>query len=338
MLARRERARDRCDNDGDELEPEGDGDRCFHGTGGGGDEPCEQRFRDCDDVQRQAPSLVGVRRFRDGALRPSQYDRRDAGVVQEYRNTCARLGAPSFSCTQNQQLQYGADTVQFPVLTTESCPSGRRSTIGNRVGVKSVSRVQIPDSPPVAYSAARLSGAPIHPTRRGGRVVECGGLENRLPGVPGYEGSNPSSSARWYTSPVPLGSRVFAVERRDCEPARARSGASGVSRWPRGAAARRSRADIPPPPSSSAFHSCALSVHFRALVLSGMGNGAHALEANLQVFAWCHIGFRKPQDWCQTKPRVVSERRVMLWLHGRGQERHRSHARNDARAARASWR
>ena len=31
--------------------------------------------------------------------------------------------------------------------------------------------------------------------RRGGRVVECGGLENRLAGIPGYEGSNPSSSA-----------------------------------------------------------------------------------------------------------------------------------------------
>ena len=30
----------------------------------------------------------------------------------------------------------------------ESCPSGRRSTIGNRVGAESVSRVQIPDSPP----------------------------------------------------------------------------------------------------------------------------------------------------------------------------------------------
>ena len=241
-------------------------------------------------------------------------------MAQECRNTRTRFGIASFSCIKNQQLQYEADTVQFPVLTTESCPSGRRSTIGNRVGVKSVSRVQIPDSPPVAYSAARLSGAPIHPTRRGGRVVECGGLENRLSGNPGYEGSNPSSSARWYTSPVPLGSRVFCCRAQGFEPA------------------GRGRADIPPPPSFSAFHSCALSVHFRALVLSGMGNGAHALEANLQVFAWCHIGFRKLQDWCQTKPRIVSERRVMLWLHGRGQERHRSHARNDARAARASWR
>ena len=32
--------------------------------------------------------------------------------------------------------------------------------------------------------------------RRGGRVVECGGLENRFTGNPGDEGSNPSSSAR----------------------------------------------------------------------------------------------------------------------------------------------
>jgi hypothetical protein len=32
-------------------------------------------------------------------------------------------------------------------------------------------------------------------SRRGGRVVECGGLENRLAGIPRYEGSNPSLSA-----------------------------------------------------------------------------------------------------------------------------------------------
>ena len=79
---------------------------------------------------------------------------------------------------------------------TESCPSGRRSTIGNRVGAKSVSRVQIPDSPP-ELSAARLPHGyvPFSLLRRSGRVVECGGLENRLSGNPGYEGSNPSSSA-----------------------------------------------------------------------------------------------------------------------------------------------
>ena len=44
---------------------------------------------------------------------------------------------------------------------TESCPSGRRSTIGNRVYAESVSWVQIPDSPP-ELSAASL-GAPRHP-------------------------------------------------------------------------------------------------------------------------------------------------------------------------------
>ena len=32
--------------------------------------------------------------------------------------------------------------------------------------------------------------------RRGGRVVECGGLENRLARNPGHGGSNPPSSAR----------------------------------------------------------------------------------------------------------------------------------------------
>src|SRR5664280_3896474 len=33
-------------------------------------------------------------------------------------------------------------------------------------------------------------------SRRGGRVVECGSLENCLGGIPSYEGSNPSLSAR----------------------------------------------------------------------------------------------------------------------------------------------
>ena len=103
----------------------------------------------------------------------------------------------SVRAAQNPSLHCRKDTVQFPVLNTESCPSGRRSTIGNRVGAKSVSRVQIPDSPPVAFLATRSpqGGASFHPMRRGGRVVECGGLENRLSGNPGYEGSNPSSSA-----------------------------------------------------------------------------------------------------------------------------------------------
>ena len=33
--------------------------------------------------------------------------------------------------------------------------------------------------------------------RRGGRVVECGGLENRYVGNPGVGGSNPPLSALW---------------------------------------------------------------------------------------------------------------------------------------------
>ncbi len=41
-----------------------------------------------------------------------------------------------------------------------------------------------------------------HPMRRGGRVVECGGLENRFTGIPGDEGSNPSSSARVKIQPT----------------------------------------------------------------------------------------------------------------------------------------
>ena len=40
-----------------------------------------------------------------------------------------------------------------------------------------------------------------HPMRRGGRVVECGGLENRFTRNPGNEGSNPSSSASNFPAP-----------------------------------------------------------------------------------------------------------------------------------------
>ena len=67
---------------------------------------------------------------------------------------------------QNPRLHCRKDTVQFPVLNTESCPSGRRSTIGNRVGAKSVSRVQIPDSPP------ELTVAPSGATSPFGGVAE----------------------------------------------------------------------------------------------------------------------------------------------------------------------
>ena len=49
-----------------------------------------------------------------------------------------------------------------------------------------------PLPPASLYSRSRLNGAT---SRRGGRVVECGGLENRLGGIPSYEGSNPSLSA-----------------------------------------------------------------------------------------------------------------------------------------------
>ncbi len=35
---------------------------------------------------------------------------------------------------------------------------------------------------------------------RDGRVVECGGLENRLASNPGYGGSNPPLSASYHTS------------------------------------------------------------------------------------------------------------------------------------------
>ena len=38
-------------------------------------------------------------------------------------------------------------------------------------------------------------------SRRGGRVVECGGLENRYVGNPGIGGSNPPLSAGGFSAP-----------------------------------------------------------------------------------------------------------------------------------------
>lgn len=55
---------------------------------------------------------------------------------------------------------------------TESCPSGRRSTIGNRVGVKSVSGVQIPDSPPVPSHGLLPPNGPCS--------IPCGGVAEWL--------------------------------------------------------------------------------------------------------------------------------------------------------------
>lgn len=55
---------------------------------------------------------------------------------------------------------------------TESCPSGRRSTIGNRVGVKSVSGVQIPDSPPAPSHGLLPPNGPCS--------IPCGGVAEWL--------------------------------------------------------------------------------------------------------------------------------------------------------------
>ena len=72
--------------------------------------------------------------------------------------------------------------------------AGRRCTIGNRVYAKSVSGVRIPISPPelsrrnlygnAFFIQSALKTGRLHPMRRGGRVVECGGLENRFTGNP----------------------------------------------------------------------------------------------------------------------------------------------------------
>ena len=49
------------------------------------------------------------------------------------------------------------------------------------------------------------------PLRRGGRVVECGGLENRFTGAPGDEGSNPSSSAIFGSDILPYPGPFLSV-------------------------------------------------------------------------------------------------------------------------------
>ena len=61
------------------------------------------------------------------------------------------------------------------------------------LGFESLSLRQLTPAPYGAFYTGPGPGTP----RRGGRVVECGGLENRFTGNPGDEGSNPSSSASY---------------------------------------------------------------------------------------------------------------------------------------------
>ena len=99
---------------------------------------------------------------------------------------------------------------------TESCPSGRRSTIGNRVGAKSVSRVQIPDSPP-ELSAARiqLDGLPFSLLNGGVAEWLNAAVSKTVYGYSPYEGSNPSSSAIICSVCEPRGSFFYATSPRD---------------------------------------------------------------------------------------------------------------------------
>ena len=96
------------------------------------------------------------------------------------------------------QLRYTSKTlhVREADAMRRDVRAGRRSTIGNRVCPKRVSGVP-------------LGGA--SPLRRGGRVVECGGLENRFTGAPGDEGSNPSSSAIFGSDILPYPGPFLSV-------------------------------------------------------------------------------------------------------------------------------
>ena len=115
------------------------------------------------------------------------------------------------------QLRYTSKTlhVREADAMRRDVRAGRRSTIGNRVCPKRVSGVRIPISPPekvTRFGAFHISGAQaLHPMRRGGRVVECGGLENRFTGAPGDEGSNPSSSAIFGSDILPYPGPFLSV-------------------------------------------------------------------------------------------------------------------------------
>ena len=118
------------------------------------------------------------------------------------------------------QLRYTSKTlhVREADAMRRDVRAGRRSTIGNRVCPKRVSGVRIPSSPPDLSREPRPGslgyGAPLggaSPLRRGGRVVECGGLENRFTGAPGDEGSNPSSSAIFGSDILPYPGPFLSV-------------------------------------------------------------------------------------------------------------------------------
>lgn len=92
--------------------------------------------------------LYGLRNAKSYACNPPQFDLKKLfqknlkkGLTK--RGFCYILNKSSaMSHQKRQQLN-----------KMESWLSGRRRTIGNRVGVMSVSRVQIPDSPPVNSKA-----------------------------------------------------------------------------------------------------------------------------------------------------------------------------------------
>ena len=101
-------------------------------------------------------------------------------------------------------------TAALAAALMESWPRGRRRTIGNRVcGVEPYLEFESLALRHLSISVAlrghvhrtklysKIGCLPRCPTsRRGGRVVECGGLENRLAGAPRHQGSNPCLSAR----------------------------------------------------------------------------------------------------------------------------------------------
>ena len=201
-------------------------------------------------------------------------------------------------------------TVQYPLHFTESCPSGRRSTIGNRVGVKSVSGVQIPDSPPadsrgILFRCSRCRVSPHAEGWQSGRLRRSRKPFTRCPRVRGFE-----SLLLRQIEPTPRKGRFLVVREEGSEPVRARS-VWPACRWHAGSGARPgprpgrcgARGAGPGHPSSSArlsrrpergvfgcavdlslpVHTCLLTCWKSHMFISQVSVSRHRRSARLEV-------------------------------------------------------
>ncbi len=83
----------------------------------------------------------------------------------------------------------------------QAVPSDPVSSLEQLVLVRLRFRLPLPTDLAILRTCRSRAVGSAATSRRGGRVVECGSLENCLAGIPRYEGSNPSLSARRTVSP-----------------------------------------------------------------------------------------------------------------------------------------